>query len=111
MTIFVHNVSKKVYVGSRQSTGTEETVVSKREIETVEKLYRVDLKAFRADINIFKSEEFRLDLNDKDQRITFCGVGAHHQNGIDEKNIRPFVEKRRAILLNAYARWPDKIDL
>ena len=84
-------------------------LLSKREVEIDAKSYRVDIKAFRADNRIFKCEEFRLDFNDIDQRITFCGIGAHYQNGVDETNIRTFVKKARAVLLNDHARWPDKI--
>ena len=47
----------------------------------------------------------------KDQRITFCGVRAYHQNSVAERHVRTFVEKSRTVLLNASARWPGKIDM
>ena len=111
VTIFVDSISHKVYAGFQQSTGATETVASKQEVEIDAKSCGVNLKAFRADNGIFKSVEFRYDLDDKDQRITFCGVGAHHQNGVAERYIRMFVEKARNVLLNDHARWPDNIDL
>ena len=69
----------------------------------------VKIKSFRADNGVFKSAEFRLELKDNGQNITFCGVGAHHQNGIAERYIRTMVENARTVLLNAHARWPDMI--
>ena len=71
----------------------------------------VKIKAFRADNGIFKSTEFRLKLQENNQSISFCGVGAHHQNGVAERYIRTMVEKARIVLLNAHARWPDHVDM
>ena len=71
----------------------------------------VKIKAFHADNGIFKSTQFRLELKNNDQNITFCGVGAHHQNGVSEMYIRTMVVKARTILLNTHARWSDMIDM
>ena len=56
-------------------------------------------------------KEFKLELEDNGQAVTFCGVGAHHQNGIAERYIRTMVEKKRTVLLNAHARWPEIVDM
>ena len=40
------------------------------------------------------------------QKLIFCGVGAHHQNGIGEVNIRRSVEDTRVSLLHAKREWP-----
>ena len=59
----------------------------------------------------FKAAEFKADLEENDQSISFCGVGAHHQNGVAERYIRMFIERARTVLLNAHARWPGKLDM
>ena len=64
----------------------------------------VKLKSFRGDNGIYKAAEFRAELRDNDQHITYCGVGAYHQNGVAERYIRTMVEKTRTNLLNAHAR-------
>ena len=45
------------------------------------------VKHYHADNGRFADNRFIDDVNGKDQKITFCGVGAHHQNGIIEKKI------------------------
>ena len=43
------------------------------------------------------------------QRITFCGVGAHHQNGITENIITSLTLIARTLLLHAQRHWPEYI--
>ena len=43
------------------------------------------------------------------QTITFCGVGAHHQNGIAKQQIRDLMESTRTMLLHAAQQWPKAI--
>ena len=43
------------------------------------------------------------------QTIAFCGVGAHHQNGVTERCIRDITENARTSLLHAAYRWPKAI--
>ena len=73
-------------------------------MERDNKAYRLEVKSFRADNGVFKSTTFRLELQSNDQDITFCGIGAHRQNGVAERYIRTMVEKSRIVLLNAHAR-------
>ena len=49
------------------------------------------------------------DVQAAHQTITFCGVGAHHQNGIAERRIRDITENARTSLLHAAHRWPKAI--
>ena len=74
---------------------------------------KVKIKAFHDDNGVFKAQKFRINLEKLKQNITFCGVGAHHQNGIAERNIRTIIEKARTILLHAHAHWstPLKMEL
>ena len=104
VTIFVDSISKKVFCEFQNSTGAKETIEAKRHMERDAKASGVKVNAFRADNGIFKSTEFRLELKNNDQDITFCGVGAHHQNGVAERYIRTMVERARTVLLNAHAR-------
>ena len=43
------------------------------------------------------------------QPITFCGVGAHHQNGITENTIKQLTLISRTLLVHAQGLWPEYI--
>ena len=43
------------------------------------------------------------------QNITFCGVRAHHQNGVSERIIKYLTLYSRTLLLNAQRHWPEYI--
>jgi hypothetical protein len=46
----------------------------------------------------------------KAQRLSFCGVEAHHQNGRAEKRIRDVQDEARTMLIHANRHWPEAID-
>ena len=43
------------------------------------------------------------------QKITFSGVGAHHQNGVVKWKNRELIEGARTVLLHAQRKWPKII--
>ena len=43
------------------------------------------------------------------QRLTFCGMNAHLQNGITERSIHDLLESARKQLLHACACWPQAV--
>ena len=43
------------------------------------------------------------------QNITFCGVGAHHQNDIYERIIKDLTLSSRTLVLHAQSHWPEYI--
>ena len=53
-----------------------------------------DIKSYRGDNGVYKTAEFRAELRNNDQHITYCGAGTHHQNGVAERYIRTMVEKK-----------------
>ena len=48
--------------------------------------------------------------NSKDQTISYCGVGAYHQNGIVERKNRILTQGARTLLLHGIRMWPQMID-
>ena len=42
--------------------------------------------------------------------VTFCGVGAHHQNAIVERKIKELTLRARTMLLHAHRYWPEYIN-
>eukprot|EP00957_Ditylum_brightwellii_P052894 4010416-Ditylum_brightwellii.AAC.1 len=66
------------------------------------------VKSFHADNNVFMSTEFKTDLTAHDQTICFSGVGAAHQNGIAEHNMKTTLYLARALLIHSALCWPAK---
>ena len=61
-----------------------ETLLSKAEMEKVISQARRSVKHYHSDNGRFTKNGFIDAINSKYQKLTFCGVGAHHQNGIIE---------------------------
>ncbi|KAL7549579.1 hypothetical protein ACHAWF_012836, partial [Thalassiosira exigua] len=81
-TTFVDHVSDFVYVHLTRDFNLEETLLAKAAWEKI--LIQVDrkVKHYHADNGRFADNSFIDACNDKDQTLTFCDVGAHHQNRI-----------------------------
>ena len=111
ISLFVDSISERVFCELQHSTGASETIELKRSMECECMQYNVKLKAFRGDNGVYKAAGFRAELSKNYQRVTYCGSGAYHQNGIAKRYIRTMVEKARTVLLNAHTRWPKSIDI
>jgi len=61
----------------------------------------MSIKGYRADNGCFADKTWHNNCTKQHQELTFCGVGAHHQNGIAEKRIRDLCEGARMSLLHA----------
>jgi hypothetical protein len=84
-TVFVDHASDFSYVYHQTSMTSEETLKSKLEYEKFALSHGVHIKHYLADNGRLKDDLFTKIIEDKGQTISFCGVGAHHQNGIAEK--------------------------
>jgi hypothetical protein len=85
--IYVDHALDLSYVYHQTSMSSEETVKSKLEFEKFAVTHGVHIKHYHADNGRFKDNLCMKSIEDKGQTISFCGVGAHHQNGIAEKRI------------------------
>lgn len=64
------------------------------------------MSAYHTDNGVFKSKQFMEALGVDKQKITFCGVDAHFQNGVAENSVKMVVQKARTMMLHAALRWP-----
>lgn len=110
-TIFVDHASGKIFNYNQISLRTGETLVGKRILEQEADKIGFKVKGFLANNGVFTSDEFRNDMQRKQQTINFSGVGAHHQNGIAERNIKTISYFARSQLIHAALRWPNQHDL
>ena len=58
---------------------------------------------------VFSEEGFKSDVSDNNQTISYCGVGAHFQNGLAKAAIKQLTEKVRTILIHVKYQWPEVI--
>ena len=68
------------------------------------------IKHYHDENGRFSDNGFIDDINQKDQKITFCGVGAHHQNGIVKNKNKRLTTGARTLLINGMRMWPQRID-
>lgn len=68
------------------------------------------IKHYHDDNGRFSDNGFIDDINQKDQKITFCGVGSHHQNSIVENKNKILNTGARMLLLHDMIMWPQMID-
>jgi hypothetical protein len=61
------------------------------------------------DLQTLADYGFQQAFKEASQMITFCAVGAHHQNEIIEQQIKELMLILRTLLLHAKRHWPDYI--
>jgi hypothetical protein len=83
-------------------------VNAKKAFEAFAGLHGVKIRHYHADNGRFAETQWMAAVNNHrpQQTMSFCGVGAHHQNGIAEKKIRDLQEHARTMMLHAAIRWP-----
>ena len=93
-----------------RSLDLEETLGAKKDFDNL--VFRSDnnVKIYYADSGRYADNGFMASLNAKNQTITFCGVGAHHQNSIVEQSILTVIKIFRTIILHAQRYWPECVD-
>jgi hypothetical protein len=90
---------------------TQETIKAKHAFETHLKSYGVIVQQYHADNGRFQDVAFKQDCIKNQQKLSFCGVNAHFQNGRAEKKIRDLQDNTRTSLLHAMRKWPDVITI
>jgi hypothetical protein len=108
-TLFIDHASGFLHFTPYISTGSSEAIKAKHSFELLASQYNHVIKSYHTDNGVFASKDFRTSCTQQRQRITFCGVNAHHQNGITERFIRTITERARTMLLHAMISWPDII--
>ena len=107
--MFVDHATDFTYVHMHQHLTTDETIDAKLAFKLLAAQHGVQILHYHCDNGRFADKAFVDDVRAGHQTITFCGVGAHHQNGVAERQIRDITENARTSLLHAAHRWPKAI--
>jgi hypothetical protein len=89
---------------------TNETLLAKLAFEKLCTKADFSVKHYQADNGQFSDNEFFAACNNFNQTIEFCGVGAHHQNEIDENRNKQLTQTARVLFLHGMRMWPQMID-
>ena len=106
-TLFVDHASGKIFNFPQFSTTTNETLRSKHSLERLALEEGITIRTYHADNGVFASDAFKLDCISSSQKLSFSGVGAHHQNGVAERNIKTISQWARANMIHAAFHWPE----
>ena len=87
----------------------EYTLQAKHDYKHLSATRNVKVKHYHADNGHLAERSFTNDCKASTQRITFCGVGAHHHNGIAENTIKKLLLISRTLFVHAQNYWPEYI--
>jgi len=102
---WVDHTSSLVYVTFHQSKAVTELLNSKKEFEEWAIRYNVPIHSIQVDNGVYDAQAFKDSCIKQRQKLNFCAVGAHWQNGIAEWFIGTITERARTILLHAMYRY------
>ncbi len=71
----------------------------------------VTINSYWADNKCFAEYGFQQAVKDCNQKITYCAVGAHYQNGIVEQKIKELTLITQMLILPANHHWPDYVTM
>ena len=108
-SVVVDHASDFTYVHMHQHLTMDETIDAKHAFERLAEQHGVRILHYHCNNGRFADKAFVDDVRAAHQTITFCSIGAHHQNGIAERCIRDITENARTSLLHAAHRWPKAI--
>ena len=109
--LFVDHASGFIVVEHQVSLNTHQTLKAKKKFETTCRSYGVIPQEYLSDNGTsFTADEFTENLAIYEQVIKFAGVGAHHHNGIAERNIRTIMAIARTMMLHSSINWPTVAD-
>ncbi len=108
-TVFVDHASRLGYVHIQNDSSAEQTIAAKRAFERYAQTLGVVIKHYHCDNGIFKARDFLEEVYASRQTISFCGVNAHHQNGVAEHRIRTLTESARTQLQHAIHHNPKSV--
>jgi hypothetical protein len=105
LTVLVNHYSDKTYGHLMQDTTGKSTLEAKQAYERLAGTYGVKVRGYHADNGRYAKKIFIEDAKEKGQKLTFCGVGSHHQNGIAERRIKTITEDARTMLSHLMIQW------
>jgi hypothetical protein len=109
-TTFCNHFNDFVCVHLMQDFTDDKTTLAVKTFEKVMAQANRTVKHYHANNGAFAPKGFLDKVNCKDQKITFCAMDAHHQNGIIKNMNMMLTLSARTLLLHGTHMWPQMID-
>ena len=100
-TVFVDHATQFIYAHLMKDLTQDSTIEAKAAFEKLMATHNHKVRRYRADNGRFAEKPFLEAVSDANQQISFCGVGAHHQNAIAERGIKEITLSGQTMLLHA----------
>ena len=110
-TVFVDHATGYTYVHHIKDFTGPSNLEAKQAYETKCAEIGVTVRSYHGDNGRFSEALWITDAAQKNQQMSFCGVGSHFQNGIAEKRIRDLTEYARTLLVHGNQIWPEAVKL
>ena len=110
-TVFMDQYSRLSYVYLQQMITSNGTVQAKIAFERYSQERGVHIRQYYADNERFADKDFIDNCQLNNQRLTYCGVNTHFQNGIAKKRIQDLQEAMRTSLLSTLHEWPCMLSI
>jgi transposase InsO family protein len=107
-TIYVDHASGFIFHRPQRTINANDTIRGKLLLEREAAGVGITIKAYHSDNGVFNSKAFKDHCEELGQKLTFSGVGAHHQNGVAERAIQTISNMARANMIHAALSWPDR---
>jgi hypothetical protein len=104
-SLFVDHISGKIYNFPQYSNNANKTIDSALQLEAIAREEVINIKHYHPDNGIFLTNKFKTHCNACHIKYSFGGVGAKHQNGIAERNIKMAAQWARANMLHLANNW------
>ena len=108
--IFVDHMSSYLHVEHQLGFSAVESIRAKQNFEQFALDSGVVVQKYLADNGAFKAKDFVQHIREHEQSIHYCGVNAHHKNGVAERSIRTVSDTARAMILHSAAHWKNGIE-
>ena len=92
-TCFIDHYSGYSFSSLQTLLDGEQTLAAKEAYESHADTCGVKERSYRADNGRFAERSFREAVNQAQQKIDFCAVGAHHQNGVIERHFQSLKQR------------------
>ena len=104
-TVFVDYATRWVKVHIIQDASGDSTLEAKEAFEHDCMTRNVLPKHYHYDNGRLAESALKKDCESKMQHLTFCGVGAHQQNGVSERIIKDLTLSSWTLVLHDQSNW------